>query len=364
MKAILIMTAIAVSIMVNAKADTLSQVKTNLERLQTANKLAAGVRGENNDQLVRETHRLIQIYVREADQNDWATPSSERLKRLSQVANAIQPYTSLLVQLGSPFEKEFKMGQGTVQGTEQYNQGTLNLLSYAKPTDELKQELLQLANVPNPRGAARAAYNLIFQLGLDTPEVRQEIVNRMSAYQETDESTAAAEVYFSAGAEWRIKEAVPLYVDLLQSNYRDKTELNWRVRSIAAAVRPLGSQAAEILPLLQQQLARMKAENADFRDINVVEGAIRAVEGKDPIEPLLAVSGAGPVGKNPLPISSTPTAAVQTTPVPPVATPSQNQTSSPSPLTAETKSAPWSRIIGAILLLAVAGGILVKFLRK
>jgi hypothetical protein len=366
MKSIWIWSGLMAVVILNSQASNISQVILNLEKLETANKLTTEIRGANNDQLARETQRFIQIYVREADQNDWATPSSERLKRLSQVADAMQHYTSLLVKLGSPFEREFKMEQGTVWGTEQYNQGILNLLSYAKPTDELRQELLQLANVPNPRGAARAAYNLIFQLGLDTPEVRQEIVKRMSAYQESDENTAAAEIYFSAGAEWRLEEALPLYIELLQSEYRSKEELNWRVRSIATAVRPLGSQAADILPLLQQQIARMKAENADFRDINVVEGAIRAIEGKDAIEPLLAVSGAGPVGKNPLPTSSTPTAAVQITSAPLTPAPVQQPIAAvtPTPTTEETKPSPWPWIVGAILLLAVVGGILLKVRRK
>ncbi|NJM54905.1 MAG: hypothetical protein HC841_02345 [Verrucomicrobiae bacterium] len=352
-------------VMVNAHADTISQINSNLERLRAANKLAESVRGENNDQLVRDTQRLIQMYVREADQNDWATPSPERLKRLNKVADAIQPYTSLLIQLGSPYKKDFKMEQVIVQGTEQYNQGVLNLLSYAKPSDELKDQLLQLAHVPNPRGTARAAYNLIFQLGMDTADVREEIVKRMADYQpESYKSSAANEIFYSAGAEWRIEEAVPLYMKELQRDYKNKDELNGRVRAVANAVRGLGSKASAILPLLQQQLARMKAENTDFRDINVVEGAIRAVEGKDPIEPLLAVSGAGPIGQNPLPASSTPTAVLQTTPVPSVATPTQKQTPVPSPTAAETKSMPWRWIIGAILLLAVVGGVLFKFLRK
>ena len=259
------------------------------------------------------------------------------------------------------------MEQGTVWGTEQYNQGILNLLSYAKPTDELRQELLQLANVPNPRGAARAAYNLIFQLGLDTPEVRQEIVKRMSAYQESDENTAAAEIYFSAGAEWRLEEAVPLYIELLQSEYRSKEELNWRFRSVAESVRGLGSKATAILPLLQQQLARMKAESADFHDINIIEGAIRAIEGKDPIEPLLAVSGAGPIVKNPQPTISSLTTAAQKTPMPPMETLVQQPKSEATPsikIEVETPSSSSFPILPVAILAAVIVGIVIYILRR
>lgn len=54
------------------------------------------------------------------------------------------------------------------------------------------------------------------------------------------------------------------------------------------------------------------------------------------------------------------------TPVPPTATPVQQSELAPSPSStaAESKSTPWSWIIGAILLLAVAGGVLFKLLRK
>ena len=367
MKSIWIWSGLMAVVILNSQASNISQVSLNLEKLETANKLTTEIRGANNDQLARETQRFIQIYVREADQNDWATPSSERLKRLSQVADAMQRYTSLLVKLGSPFEREFKMEQGTVWGTEQYNQGILNLLSYAKPTDELKQELLQLANVPNPRGAARAAYNLIFQLGLDTPEVRQEIVKRMSAYQESEENTSAAEIYFSAGAEWRLEEAVPLYIELLQSEYRSKEELNWRVRSVAESVRGLGSKATAILPLLQQQLARMKAESADFRDINIIEGAIRAIEGKDPIEPLLAVSGAGPIVKNPQPTISSLTTAAQKTPMPPMETLFQQPKSEATPsikIEVETPSSSSFPILPVAILAAVIVGIVLYIFRR
>ncbi len=359
MKAILIMITIALAWVSSAKADALSQIKTNLEQLQAAKSNSSGGAEQNNEQLTVETQRLIQAYVREADQNDWATPSDERLRRLGQVAEAVQPYTSLFVKLGTPSSEQ--------QGSK----NALNLLYFARPTNELKEELLGLANVPKPRGAARDAYDIIFNLGMATPDVREEVIKRMEAYQPNSyKSNAASEIYYSAGAEWRIKEAVPFYAELLQREYRNKDELNLRVRSIATAVRPLGPQAAGVLSLLQQHVARMKAEGADFRDINVIEGAIRSLEGKDPIEPLLAVNGAGPVGANPLPRNTAPTqaAAAQTTPIPPMAMPDQQPKSATSPtpiVQAESpKSFPWPWTIGAIFFLAVMGGVWFKFRRK
>jgi hypothetical protein len=62
--------------------------------------------------------------------------------------------------------------------------------------------------------------------------------------------------------------------------------------------------------------------------------------------------------------------AAQTTPAPAAVTPVQQpkstppETPSPSPTVAEAKSFPWPWIIGSILVLAIAGGILLKLRRK
>lgn len=80
-----------------------------------------------------------------------------------------------------------------------------------------------------------------------------------------------------------------------------------------------------------------------------------------PSDKPILLSTASPLAQaTPVPPSATP----QTTPVPPVATPSQKQPPSPSPTAAETKSTPWPWIIGSLLLLAVAGGVLLKLRRK
>jgi hypothetical protein len=81
-----------------------------------------------------------------------------------------------------------------------------------------------------------------------------------------------------------------------------------------------------------------------------------------------------PIGKKPLPATITPTTGVQTTLAPPAPRPDQQPKSAASPTakpesspivqTGSSKSFPWPWIIGAILLLAVVGGILLKLRRK
>lgn len=333
-------------------ADLTQDVSSKLETLRESY-ASDGIKGGDKLRSVAEVKKTIQFYIRGADSNDWATPSIERLKRLGEIADAIQPYTSLLIDLGTP------------TSTGDCNSNALGLLYFAHPTKELKQELLNLANAPKPRGAARAAYDIIFNLGMDTPDVREEIIKRMAEYQpESYKSSAANEIFYAAGAAWRMEEAIPFYLDILQREYRNKNELNGRVRTVANAVRGLGSKAADVLPLLQHQLARMKAEEADFRDINVVERAIRAIEGKEPIEPLLSVNGAGPVGANPLPRGSAPSTAARITPV--LAAPPVHQIKSVASATpaAEIPSPSSFPIVPVAIVVAVILGVVIYLLRR
>jgi len=348
MKTCLLCCVVLLSLISEVRANVIQQLKAKVDGL------ASATEPDEQSKLAIEVQRLIQVYVRQADQNDWANPSAERLRRLDEVGNVITPVVPKLIELGMPSEKTLGVNE------------VFNLMSYAKPSEELKQQLLDLANLEKStlqgHQVTKRAYGLLVEHGLATPDVRQEIASIMADYKDSQKTPEAAAIY-SGAKEWRLVEALPIYIDLLQREYRSKEEQNWRVRSVAESVRGLGPKASAILPLLQQQLARMKAENADFRDINVVEGAIRAVEGKDPIEPLLTVSGAGPIGRNPLPTSSTPTAAVEATPVQPVATPMQKQTPAPSP-TAETKSSPGFPIVPVAIISSVIVGIVFCLLRR
>lgn len=87
---------------------------------------------------------------------------------------------------------------------------------------------------------------------------------------------------------------------------------------------------------------------------------------KEEFNKTLTAFDSGNFGSKPLPTIITPTAGVQTTPAQSAATSVQISTppAAPLPSLAETKSSPWQWIISAILLLAVAGGILFKLRRK
>jgi hypothetical protein len=329
-----------------------TDIAVNLEEISQRAAQSKNNSKIDNDNLVGNTLRSIQKYISGADTNDWATPSSERLRRIGEVGNALEPHTSLLIDLGTPTE------------TQQGNANALGLLYFAKPSEQLQQQLLNLAKVENPRGAARDAYGILINLGLDTPEVRAEIAKLMGTYVDRYETPSAAEVLFGA-REWRITEAVPFYVQLLQQEYRNKDELYGMVRLVAESLRGMGAAAAPALPLLKKYLEAMKLEKVDFRDINVIEGAIRAIEGKDPITRLLTVNGSGPVGVEVQPVDVPPASANQSS------IPSQSMSppkSAPSPpltvaLQQPQTSSPWPWAVG-LFLLAVFGGVWWKFLRK
>lgn len=83
---------------------------------------------------------------------------------------------------------------------------------------------------------------------------------------------------------------------------------------------------------------------------------------KEEFNKTLTAFDSGNFGSKPLPTVITPTAGVRTRPAPSADTSVQKSTppAAPMPSLAETKSTRWPWIIGAILLLAVASGILLK----
>ena len=87
---------------------------------------------------------------------------------------------------------------------------------------------------------------------------------------------------------------------------------------------------------------------------------------KEEFNKTLTAFDSGNFGNKPLPTTITPTAGVHTTPAPSAATSAQKSAppAAPGPSLAETKSLLWLWIIGAVLILAVAGGILLKLRRK
>lgn len=285
----------------------------------------------NDGDVAAKIVRSIQTYISNADSNSWANPSPERLKRIEAIGKVIEPYTDVLIDLGTP----------TL--TQQGNPNALSILYYATPTDQLRHRLVTLAEVKNPRGAARDAYSILINLGLDTPKIRDSIVEKLSKYVNEYETPYAAELLYGA-REWRIPELLPFYRQLLQREYKSKDQQYSVVRLVAESVIGMGAVAEPVLPLLRKSLEQMKREKVDFRDINVIAESIRSIEQEKRNAPLLAMNGSGPLCPEPTPLAKSSTAASEATTPAPTATPAPTIapiTQSPAPApTPEPKASP------------------------
>lgn len=154
-------------------------------------------------------------------------------------------------------------------------------------------------------------------------------------------------------------DALPKLGALLKVENGNVEQLS-ALHDIVGAMAAYGSRASAYLPALEK-LVLDSSIGGTLPDR--IRAAVKAI--KNPSPQLAATAQIKPVSLvDESPKLPTPTAAAQTTPVPPVTTPSQKQPPSPSPTVAKTKPTPWPWIVGAILLLAVAGGILLKLRRK
>lgn len=258
----------------------LSGIRADLEDLEAFYSSTGEKRGDALKKTAK-IKRAISIYVREADENDWATPSRERIQRLDRIAALMHDYRAVLMAMGTPSKE--------VQG----NQNARGLLYFAPPTDDLREKLHRLAHVENPRGAARDAYAIIVNLGLDTPAIRKEIVTRISRFGSTEDS-GAEEVFFAA-SEWRIPETVGVYLRAIETPEIAKEDLAVRVGLLAETARNLGPAAKEAEPLLLRHLARLEKEGGHRSNMDAIKSAIRAINGEEVALPMLAISGRGVV---------------------------------------------------------------------
>lgn len=263
------------------------------------------------------------------DRSPWNNPSPEKQQRRIEIRSALQPLVPDLSKLVTAENPTLAANSAVILG---FSDGGSAVY------ESLKQSLQES---PYSSVVSNVAYSM-FQLGLADVPVRTAITERLQEYQSENKRDVAFGLLNVASA-WSIPEALPVIIEILQSN----EQIGAKMVAINALIR-LGQQAKEALPEIERLLQELEQNGGDFRDINTIKRAI------------MLVSGRGDSPQAVIPSMAT----VQTTPVPPVTTPSQKQPPSPSPTAAETKSTPWPWIIGAILLLAVVGGILLKLLRK
>lgn len=147
-----------------------------------------------------------------------------------------------------------------------------SLLAYLEPNETIKGIMMKFTRDSNPSTVSNSL-NVIFGMGWDTPELREELILDLERIAEGKRSQTIA---FTNVGKWGVVEAVPAMMKILERTYIDKTI---QEKGILKQFQYLGKDAAEALPLLEKILQQRKRDgDADFRELESLEYAVAAVK--------------------------------------------------------------------------------------
>tara|TARA_B100001093_G_scaffold290096_1_gene277031 strand:- start:68 stop:1135 length:1068 start_codon:yes stop_codon:yes gene_type:complete len=293
---------VAILFSISSLYGDVAEIRNQLQLLSTEpseNKREMSIR-------VGKVLKEVQIYIRAADSQPFAKPSKERLRRINEVQNTIDPHKSWLIDLGKP----------TSQGQGIY--AAFSLLYYSKPSSELKQQLVEVTKIKNSLGASAKAYDLIFDLGLDDENIRNEVADRiLDQNPKNSLKKEEAEILYQSET-WKIKELVPSYIKLLEREDLKESNKPYSrlLLRIIRKVKGMGHDALEIIPVLEKQLElyinseSANAENDPWinRNIKNIRKIIQDIK-NDKKVPTLTMSGVGlqnEIAEEPIEIAQAP----------------------------------------------------------
>lgn len=358
-------TLVAASASPNRMND-LNDLRTSLKNI--GSDYAAGRKADAALALAELSERHYPIdWIREVPSDSWAAPTQERLERINEISQAIAGSESVLVEMA--FDRELN---GMAHSSAR------KFLYYAPPSNQLKTTLLSKADVSSE------AYLLLFETGLFDSDVRAKYVEGLQAPAPSSLRIQRADM----AVEWGLLEALPVYLEMLQRPF-DPSTISFvghipaedaksslsRYKVAAQAAMHFGPSGVTLLPLLNQRFAEIQAAFPDNHQAltGTLKAAIDVIEGRRNPPIRAAMNGRGALnlmlGASPVALASDEATqampATRSKQMMPSSTPTK-ATQQPSAIdqAEPSKSTPWPWIIGAILLLAVAGGILLKLRRK
>ncbi len=118
----------------------------------------------------------------------------------------------------------------------------------------------------------------IFGYGLDTPELRKELVSGLSPDKEVAEKSRLGSIAMGRSGRWGLHEATENLISLLEENYQRTGNVK---HGALKSLKELGPAAIEVLPRIKAlHEQRKKDGDADFREVESLEFAIRSISGK------------------------------------------------------------------------------------
>jgi hypothetical protein len=218
--------------------------------------------------------------------------SQARGERAKQVEQWLLPHEDALITF---------LNAGEV-GDPPHPSANMSLLNFAAPTEKLCAALLAVGR--NTKGKAQycgEAYDIIFKLEMETPEIMQEVIEKI-AWRDNDpryqssEQTRLGTILLSHATVWGRKELVEMYRNFLsvpykEDHYSNKVEKmrvlsNYRIAF--TGLKAFGKLDESLVASMKERLAEIELSGTDNDRIaiEVANDSIGIAEGKIRPKPL------------------------------------------------------------------------------
>ena len=187
-------------------------------------------------------------------------------------------------------------------GDPPHPSANMSLLNFATPTEKLRKALLAVGR--NTKGKAQycgEAYDIIFKLEMETPEIMQEVIQKIAwrdsdpRYQSSDQ-TRLGTILLSHATVWGRTELMEMYRKFLSVPYKqdhysnkvEKTRLLSNYRLAFTGLKAFGKLDDSLVALMKERLAEIELSGTDNDRIaiEVADDSIGIAEGKIRPKPL------------------------------------------------------------------------------
>jgi hypothetical protein len=218
--------------------------------------------------------------------------SQARGERAKQVEQWLLPHEDALITF---------LNAGEV-GDPPHPSANMSLLNFAAPTEKLCAALLAVGR--NTKGKAQycgEAYDIIFKLEMETPEIMQEVIEKI-AWRDNDpryqssEQTRLGTILLSHATVWGRKELVEMYRKFLSVPYRkeyyssqvDKMRISSNYGIAFTGLKAFGKLDESLVVLMKDRLAEIALSGTgdDQNTIAIADDSIGIAEGKIRPKPL------------------------------------------------------------------------------
>jgi hypothetical protein len=218
--------------------------------------------------------------------------SQARGERAKQVEQWLLPHEDALIAF---------LNAGEV-GDPPHPSAHMSLLNFAAPTEKLREALLGVGRNPKGRSQyAAEAYDTIFKLELETPQIVQEVIEKIAwrdndpRYQTSDQTSLGSDLLASA-TKWGRPELMEMYRKFLSVPYREnyhssqvkKMRLSSNYRIAFTGLKAFGKLDDSLVALMKERLAEIELSGTDNDRIaiEVANDSIGIAEGKIRPKPL------------------------------------------------------------------------------